>query len=85
MPGCNFNDAASRAAFMERVGHDAYDAAPKAHMDASVIETLNGHGIRPVGTRFGRLLAVGSTGSAFRTIGEAHELTGKAHAARPAA
>ena len=65
---CNFNDPASRAAFIERVGPAAYNKALEQHQVASVIETVNGHAIRPVGSRFGRLFMVGGTGSAFATL-----------------
>ena len=71
MTQCNFDDPASRAAFIERVGPDAYNRAMAAHQAASVIETVNGHPIRPVASRFGRLFMVGGTGSAFATLKQA--------------
>jgi len=68
----DFDDPASRFALIERVGPDAYNNALAAHRAASVIETVNGHAIRPVGSRFGRLFMVGDTGTAFATLNEAH-------------
>ena len=78
--GCNWDDPSSRAAFIERVGSAAYNKALEQHQAASVIETVNGHAIRPVGSRFGRLFMVGGTGSAFLTLEAArkHALTIKA-------
>lgn len=35
------------------------------------VATVNGHAIRPVSTRFGRLFQVGKTGRAFSTQPEA--------------
>ena len=77
--GCNWDDPSSRAAFIERVGPAAYNKAMEQHQAASVIETVNGHAIRPAGSRFGRLFMVGSTGSAFATLEAArrHALTTK--------
>ena len=68
MSECNFNDPSSRAAFIERVGPAAYNKAMEQHQAASVIETVNGHAIRPVSSPFGRLFMVGGTGVAFATL-----------------
>ena len=68
MSECDFNDPSSRAAFIERVGPAAYNKAMEQHQAKSVIETVNGHAIRPVGSRFGRLFMVGGTGAAFATL-----------------
>jgi hypothetical protein len=69
----NFDDPASRLALIERVGLTEYNRQIQAHIDASVLETVAGHDIRPVNTRFGRLHQVGRTGRAFSTLQEARD------------
>lgn len=67
----DWDDPAARAELIERVGVEEYNRQHAAHMKASVVATVNGHDIRPVGSRWGRLFMVGGTGSAFRTLAEA--------------
>lgn len=67
----NWDDPVERAALIERVGIKAYNAAQAAHNKATTIETVAGHAIRPVGSRFGKLFLVGGTGLAFSTFEEA--------------
>jgi hypothetical protein len=67
----DWNDPAARFRLAERVGTDEYNRQFAAHHAARVIETVNGHPIRPVQTRFGRLFAVGGTTMAFATIEQA--------------
>lgn len=64
----NWDDPAARASLIERVGVDEYNRQFEAYRAASVVATVNGHDIRPVESRFGRLFMVGTTGSAFRTL-----------------
>lgn len=64
----NWDDASSRAAFIERVGPAAYNRALDKHFKDITIDVVNGYAIRPVQTRFGRLYAVGETGEAFSTM-----------------
>lgn len=73
----NWDDPAARLALIERVGPDEYNRMLKLHHDASVIKTVNGHAIRPVASRFGRLFAVGKTGTAFATLAQAEEFAAK--------
>lgn len=63
----NWDDPAARAHLIERVGADEYNRLFAEHRRASVVATVNGHAIRPIGSRFGRLYQVGDTGSAFTT------------------
>lgn len=72
----NWNDPIERARLIERVGPDEYNRQHKAHLAASVVSTVNGYGIRPVSSAFGRLFAVDYTKMAFTTLAQA-----EAHAA----
>lgn len=67
----NWNDPEQRLALVERVGHVEYNRLHAEHMKAIAVATVNGHAIRPVQTRFGRLFAVGNTAKAFSTFAEA--------------
>ena len=67
----NWYDPAERAALIERVGIDEYNRLHAEHMRDSIVAVVNGHCIRMVGARFGRLFAVGKTDQAFRTLDEA--------------
>jgi hypothetical protein len=69
----DLDTAEGRFAASQQLSTAAYNRAMADHIAKSVIETVNGHGIRPVQTRFGRLFHVGTTGSAFRTIDQARE------------
>ncbi|WP_233854160.1 hypothetical protein [Paraburkholderia sp. HD33-4] len=69
----NWDDPAERAALAERVGPTEYNRLFSEHLDASIVEWVAGHAIRPVGSRFGRLFTVGNTGYAFRLLTEAQD------------
>lgn len=73
----NWDDPAARAHLIERVGAAEYNRQFEAHLAASVVSTINGHKIRPVGSRFGRLFMVGDTGTAFRSLAEAEAFAAK--------
>ena len=77
MSNINWDDPAARAALAERLGPDDYNAAFEAHCKESTVATVNGHAIRPVGSRFGRLFMVGATGTAFHTLEQAKEFAAK--------
>ena len=64
----DWNNPEDRAALADRVGPTAYNAAHAAHVAATTVETVNGYGIRPVSTRFGRLFAVDGTADAYTTL-----------------
>jgi hypothetical protein len=67
----NWDDPKARLLLSMRVGPEAYERARKAHAETSTIVTVNGHAIRPVQSRFGRLFQVGMTRRAFSTLAEA--------------
>lgn len=73
----NWDDPAARLALAESVGPDEYNRRVLEHIKKSTILTVNGHGIRPVSSRFGRLFMVGKTGRAFSTMVEAEDYAGK--------
>jgi hypothetical protein len=68
----NWTDPEERLALIERVGIDEYNRLLKEEQDRNTVEdAVNGHHIRTVLTRFGRLFMVGDTGRAFQTPAEA--------------
>ena len=67
----NWDDPAARAALIEAVDGDEYNRRFAEYQKASTVVTINGHDIRTVGSRFGRLFMVGKTGRAFLTLDEA--------------
>ena len=69
----NWDDPAARCRLIDSIGPDAYNKAFAEHLKKSTVATINGHDIRPVQTRFGRLFAVGKTGKAYRTMAEAEQ------------
>lgn len=64
----NWDDPQQRAALALQVGPAEYNRRFREYQDQSTIETINGHAIRPVQTRFGLLYAVGGTNQAFSTL-----------------
>lgn len=77
----DFDTPEGRLAAITELGIERYNAAMAAHIADTCIESVNGYGIRPVSTRFGRLYAVvgttyaGSTLDAARRHAEALEAT----------
>lgn len=69
----NWDDPSERAALIEKIGPEAYNEAMRKHREESVISTIGGHAIRPVGSRFGRLYMVGDTGTAYPTQEKAEQ------------
>ena len=69
----NWDDPTARAALIERVGPKGYNEAFEKHVKDTTVNTVGGHAIRPIGTRFGRLFQVGNTGSAFYKQEQAEE------------
>lgn len=69
----NWDDPTERLRLIERVGTEEYNRQLEAHQQASVVDTVNGHFIRPVGTRFGRLYSVVGTDSAFPELDQARD------------
>lgn len=64
----NWNNPEERAALIERVGPDKYNKAIQQHFKDSTVDVVGGHAIRTVGSRFGTLYQVGSTGTAYGTL-----------------
>lgn len=64
----NLDTPEGRFAAAESLGPDGYNKAMEAHHKASEIATVNGYGIRPVASRFGRLFMVVGTDAAFSTL-----------------
>lgn len=65
----NWDDPTARAALVERVGPAEYERLQAEHMQASIIETVNGRAIRAVTSeRFGRLYLVDGLNEASQTI-----------------
>lgn len=64
----DWNDPAARAFHIETVGPEEYAKQFAQHVADSTITTINGHAIRPVMTRFGKLYQVGSTGTGYGTL-----------------
>jgi hypothetical protein len=67
----DWNDPEERAALIERVGPQRYNALQARELNAATIVRVNGFAIREVGSQFGRLFAVDGTNSAFKTLAEA--------------
>lgn len=76
----NWNDPAARLALIESVGIEAYNARMLEQIEKSVIETVAGHRIRVVYSRWGDVHMVGDTGKGFSTLQQAREF---ARAVRP--
>jgi len=67
----NWDDPAARLALIESVGADEYNRLLAVHHKRQTVATVNGHGIRSVGSRFGELFMVEGTDRAISTQGEA--------------
>lgn len=70
----DWDDPASRARLIERVGLYEYNRLHDEQFRSSTIMRPNGYSIRPVVSRFGKLYMVDAGGKAtrgFRTIAEA--------------
>lgn len=67
----DWSDPTARAALLERIGTDAYNAALEAHHVATTVARIGGHRIRTVSSPFGPLYAVGATGNAYAEFAQA--------------
>lgn len=84
----DWDDPAQRAKLIEAVyrgpiklpqfGPAEYNRQHAAHMADSVVSTVNGHPIRPVMSRFGRLYSVGATGNAYKDLKDAEAFAARA-------
>lgn len=64
-----FSDPAYRAS----LSPERYEAERLSALDANTIETRAGHRLHYAFSRFGRLVHVGKTNTAFRTIEQARD------------
>ena len=69
----DWDDPAQRLALIERVGIEEYNRQILEHLEASIVSRVGGHAIRTVASRFGQLFAVGDTGRAFASQGDAEQ------------
>jgi hypothetical protein len=64
----NWNDPSARLDLVERVGTKEYNRLLEDHVRSTTKEVVNGWGIRPVQTRFGRLWQVSGTANAYMDL-----------------
>lgn len=67
----DWDDPVARYKLIETIGPEKYNELMDEHFQNSIIETVNGYGIRPVKTQFGKLYQVVGTAMAFKHITEA--------------
>jgi hypothetical protein len=67
----DWDDPVHRARALEVLGPDCYNAALLEHRRRSTVSIINGHAIRAVTSRFGRIFTVGDTGRAFAKLDDA--------------
>jgi hypothetical protein len=70
----NWNDPAARADLIARVGVSEYDRLQKEEHKRQTIETVNGHAIRIVYCRFGKIYMVDGTNCAHQTLEGARKI-----------
>ena len=78
----NGSDPAVRNRPIERVSPDEYNRLHAEQMAPSTVATVNGHAIRKVQSRFGKLYQVGRTGTAFSAFEAAKNFASKKGASR---
>lgn len=64
----NWDSPEARLALIEAVGPEEYNRQFQEHRRRSVIETVNGHDIRAVHSRFGRIYMVDGTNRGGATL-----------------
>ena len=69
----DWNDPAARARLIERLGPAAYNKAFAKHVEETTICVVNGYPLRPIMTRFGKLIQVYGDTHAFNTVEQATE------------
>lgn len=73
----NWDDPAARAALIERVGIDRYNAMHREHVARSTLVSVKGYAIRPVSGRFGRIFMIDGTGTGYATLDAAKRAAAK--------
>jgi hypothetical protein len=64
----DLNTPEGRLAAVEALGPAEYNAAMRKAFAANRITVVNGHALRRVASRYGQLIMVGATGTAFRNL-----------------
>lgn len=70
----DWDNAADRARLAIRLGPKGYRKAFEEHVKNSTVAIVNGHRLRPVQTRFGRLFQIGSTDNAHPDLEQAKRI-----------
>jgi hypothetical protein len=78
----DWSDPAACNRLAEFVGPDEYNRLHAEQMGRSTVATVNGHAIRKVQSRFGKLYQVGRTGTAFSAFEAAKNFASKKGASR---
>jgi hypothetical protein len=73
----DWSDPTAHKRLIERVGQDEYNRLHAEQMARSTVATVNGHAIRKVQSRFGKLYQVGTTGTAFSAFEAAKTFASK--------
>ena len=73
----DWSDPAARHRLIECVGPDEYNRLHAEEMARSTVATVNGHAIRKVQSRFGKLYQVCRTGTAFSAFEAAKNFASK--------
>ena len=73
----DWSDPAARHRLIECVGPDEYNRLHAEQMAPSTVATVNGHAIRKMLSRFGKLYQVGTTGTAFSAFEAAKNFASK--------
>ena len=73
----DWSDPAARHRLIECVGPDEYNRLYAEQMARSTVAIVNGHAIRKVQSRFGKLYQVGTTGAAFNAFEAAKTFASK--------
>jgi hypothetical protein len=73
----DWTDPAAHNRLIERVGPDECNRLHAEWMARSTVATVNGHAIRKVQSRFGKLYQVGRTGAAFSAFEAAKNFASK--------
>jgi len=73
----DWSDPAARDRLIERIGPDEYNRLHAEQMARSTVAIVNGHAIRKVQSRFGKLYQVDTTGAAFSAFEAAKTFASK--------
>jgi hypothetical protein len=67
----NWDSPEDRYHLLNSVGVEEYNRRIQQHFKDSRVATVNGYGIRPVGSRFGRIFMIEGTTRGYGTLEEA--------------